>query len=81
MSGKISNCPACRVLRCNEAVIGLRGIFCNALQDGQILACECRVAFGFLSAALNLIYALMILFWRDKDAEALDRVALTHSEA
>ncbi|CAK0786335.1 hypothetical protein CVIRNUC_009548 [Coccomyxa viridis] len=39
------------------------------------------VAFGFLSAALNLIYALMILFWRDKDAEALDRVALTHSEA
>ena len=50
-------------------------------QDGQILACDCRVAFGFLSGALNLIYALMILFWRDKDAEALDRVALTHSEA
>lgn len=38
------------------------------------------VAFGYLSAALNLIFALMLLFWRDKDAEALDRVALTHSE-
>ena len=34
-----------------------------------------------MSGALNLIYALMLLFWRDKDAEALDRVALTHSEA
>ena len=40
-----------------------------------------RVAFGYMSAALNLIFALMLLFWRDKDAEALDRVALTHSEA
>ena len=41
----------------------------------------CRVAFGYMSAALNLIFAMMLLFWRDKDAEALDRVALTHSEA
>ncbi len=54
---------------------------CNLPQCGNILPGKCRVAFGFLSAALNLIYALMILFWRDKDAEALDRVALTHSEA
>ena len=44
------------------------------------MAVLCRVAFGYLSAALNLIFALMLLFWRDKDAEALDRVALTHSE-
>lgn len=42
---------------------------------------SCRVAFGYMSAALNLIFALMLLLWRDKDAEALDRVALTHSEA
>ncbi|CAL5226776.1 g9633 [Coccomyxa viridis] len=38
------------------------------------------VAFGYMSAALNLIFAMMLLFWRDKDAEALDRVALTHTE-
>ena len=40
-----------------------------------------RVAFGYMSGALNLVYALMLLFWRDKDAEALDRVARTHSDA
>lgn len=45
------------------------------------MAALCRVAFGYMSAALNLIFALMLLIWRDKDAEALDRVALTHSEA
>ena len=71
----------CRVSRRNDIFIGSPMSVCNLPQCGNILARKCRVAFGFLSAALNLIYALMILFWRDKDAEALDRVALTHSEA
>lgn len=41
----------------------------------------CRVAFGYLSAALQLLFLIMLLLWHNKEAEALDRVALAHSEA
>lgn len=42
---------------------------------------QCRVAFGYLSAALQLLFLFMLLVWHNREAEALDRVALAHSEA
>jgi hypothetical protein len=39
------------------------------------------VAFGYISAATQLMFTVMLLTWRNKEAEALDRVALSHSEA
>lgn len=40
-----------------------------------------RVAFGYISAAMQLLFLFMLLVWHNREAEALDRVALAHSEA
>ncbi|BDA49269.1 hypothetical protein COCOBI_13-3800 [Coccomyxa sp. Obi] len=39
------------------------------------------VAFGYISAAMQLLFLFMLLVWHNREAEALDRVALAHSEA
>ncbi len=44
--------------------------------DGAV---RCRWGFGYISAAALLVFTIMLTCWRDREAEAMDRVALSHS--